>query len=154
VPRNSEQAARVLARVGEIRAQVHVLLGNHDGPHPEYRRSLRELRRWEASGVFASIQLADCHWLAGRKVMISHFPYAGDHTGTDRYADWRPRNTGRVLLHAHTHDYEQITRPAVAGGTGLALRQVNIGLEAWGLRPAPRHVLEKLIAEEFGAGEG
>jgi calcineurin-like phosphoesterase family protein len=41
--------------------------------------------------------------VAGRKVSLSHFPYGGDHSGTDRFDEWRLRPSSTPLLCGHVH---------------------------------------------------
>lgn len=158
-------AGRMFGTIGRVAADVHVILGNHDAPHPEHQGSDRELRRWAESGVFASVQVGGCRMLAGRKVMLSHFPYEGEghrggHSTEDRYTHWRLRDEGRVLLHGHTHDTVK-TLPAprvprvLRGITDPPppRRQIHVGVDAWGGRLAARSEVEQLINTEFGRAD-
>ena len=42
-------------------------------------------------------------FINGQKVIMSHFPYYGDHVGVERFVDNRPKFEGLPLLHGHTH---------------------------------------------------
>lgn len=149
---------RLFELVARIAADVHAILGNHDRPHPEHRGSERELRRWAESGVFASVSPAGCRMLAGRKVMLSHFPYEGEGERDipERYSSWRLRDTGRVLLHGHIHTSWKLhpdPRPPMVLRDGEWIpgrRQIHVGVDAWGMRPVPRSEIEKIINLQFG----
>ena len=41
--------------------------------------------------------------IGGRRVPLSHYPYAGDSGKTDRHRWLRPRSTGLPLIHGHVH---------------------------------------------------
>lgn len=58
-------------------------------------------------------------------VLMSHFPYAGDHTEEDRHQEFRPYNQGRFLLHGHIHDEWKIKEG----------RMLNVGIDEWDYRP-------------------
>lgn len=67
------------------------------------------------------------HEIAGRAVLVSHFPYAGDsHSSHDRYPEQRPIDRGLPLLHGHVH-----TEFAERG------RQFNVGVDVRGFAPVP-----------------
>ena len=74
------------------------------------------------------------HTIAGHDVALSHFPYTADHTGEIRYPAWRPPNTGGWLLHGHLHEmWRQHDR------------EINVGVDAWALRPVHVSVIEAMI---------
>lgn len=108
----------------------HLVAGNHDSCHP--MRSRAHIWQRIYLSVFESVQQSAMHRLDGERVLLSHFPYAGDpdgdHTSENRFEEWRLPATGdnahRALLHGHTHD-----SICVRG------RQVHVGLDAHDLRP-------------------
>ena len=56
-------------------------------------------------GVFESVMVSDQVNIQGRQIMLSHFPYRGDHEHTgERYVQWRLRDEGLWLIHGHVHD--------------------------------------------------
>ncbi|WNN93686.1 phosphoesterase [Arthrobacter phage CallinAllBarbz] len=113
-----------LAKVSRINGVKHLVLGNHDGAHPMHRRGRANLRRYLE--VFDTVQLhAETRLPGGRKVMLSHFPYEGDHTGEDRHGQWRLRDEGAFLIHGHVHD-EWFQRG----------RQINVGVDVLAHGPA------------------
>ncbi len=68
--------------------------------------------------------------MAGRDVLLDHFPYEGDSRETGRYLSHRPADQGGWLLHGHVHE---------------RWRRVNVGVDAWGGRPAAESELAALI---------
>lgn len=115
----------------------HLIAGNHDSVHPLHRDSHRWLPVY-LDGAFESVQLA-----AKRRIplahghvtaMLSHFPYRGDHTGEDRYPEWRLPDCGHYVLHGHTHSERRVS----AGGqyrAPWAFNQIHVGVDAWGFQP-------------------
>ena len=61
-----------------------------------------------------------------RTVLLSHFPYAADHTDQVRFAELRLRDTGSWLVHGHVH-----------GAYTVRNRGVNVGVDRWDFRPVP-----------------
>lgn len=122
-----------LALVASLPGSHHLVLGNHDRAHPLNTNG--HLHTREYLDVFASVQTVARINYRGLRIMLSHFPYNGDTPGrgVDRYAGWRLRDEGSVLLHGHTHSNEWISRSAK--GTV----QVHVGVDAWGLRPVTLH---------------
>lgn len=75
--------------------------GNHDQAWPGKRDFHQYLRRYldvfETVTPFARIRVN------GQPVMLSHFPYDGDHTDGDRFTEYRLRDAGIPLLCGHVH---------------------------------------------------
>ncbi|AOE44163.1 MRE11 double-strand break repair endo/exonuclease [Gordonia phage Cucurbita] len=106
------QAQRdALATLAQLRtdtgAEFHLIPGNHDGCHPQFRTA----KKWwpEYLEVFDTIMPFAARKIAGHNVCLSHYPYYGDHTEEDRHPQWRLRDTGRWLLHGHTHQSSPLT---------------------------------------------
>ena len=116
-----------------LHGEIHLVAGNHDPVHPQRRDSHRRQREW--LGVFASIQSAARRRIDRAEVLLSHYPYTGDHTEVDRDTQWRLRDEGRWLLHGHTH-----SRQRVHG------RQIHVGVDAWG-RPVHADEIAEIIKE-------
>lgn len=130
--------------VKRLNGEIHVVLGNHDEAWPGHRDGYKFARSW--MDLFASIQPFARKNIDGTWVLLSHFPYKGDHTREDRYNQFRLRDEGEWLVHGHIH---QNTR-----GTG---RQIHVGLEAWDLRPVPQQAIKAIILgrnRNDGRGEG
>ena len=72
--------------------------------------------------------------LAGRPVILSHYPYNNPQAADERYKDMRPIDKGHWLLHGHIHDLWKIKG-----------KQINVGVDAWDFYPVSKDTLEKLI---------
>ena len=134
---NVGRYSEALALAQTLPGTKHLILGNHDVAFPGLRGHHSKLRA--ALEVFETVQLHDQIRTAVGPVMISHFPYTGDH-GPDRFTEWRLRDSGRPIIHGHTHGTEKVTR------TKAGTVQVHVGLDAWGLRPVPLATIEELIS--------
>lgn len=110
-----------LEKIKRINGVKHLVLGNHDSGHPMHSRSHSQVRRYYE--VFSSVAIHEQHEFSGHRVMLSHFPYSGDHKEEDRHMEWRLPDTGRYLIHGHVHA-EWATRG----------RQYNVGVDH---HPAP-----------------
>ena len=120
-------------------AHLHLISGNHDSIHPMHRRS--ELAHFKFRGTFSSIDSMGTFRHDRDKVLLSHFPYAGDR-GEDRYPEYRLKDTGKPIVHGHTHSSEQVSY------SDKGSLQICVSLDAWGLKPAPKHELVKLIESQ------
>jgi calcineurin-like phosphoesterase family protein len=128
---------RVLEQVARLNGRKQLITGNHDLCWPGHRDSRKHQRRWLE--VFESVQAFAKIRLDSRMVLLSHFPYEGDHVGEDRATQYRLRDEGAWLLHGHTHlpnrlgphpHYLTTFSESVPRG-----REVHIGLDAWNLAP-------------------
>lgn len=128
--------------VADMPGVWHLLLGNHDKRHPMHKDYAKHDVDYRS--VFATIDTHSMRKINGRKVMLSHFPYSNDmrhqaeYNGSDRFEDWRPKDTGRFLLHGHTHSSE-IWREGP--------RELHVGVDAWGLAPVSLDAITDLIEE-------
>lgn len=114
----------------ELNGRKLIVPGNHDVFWSHYRASAKntalnfELLKgagWEVlPEQFTAV-------LDGREILICHFPYAGDSHGEDRYAELRPIDDGRPLLHGHTHDTDH-------GALGSLF---HVGTDAHEFTPVP-----------------
>lgn len=112
-----------------------LVTGNHDrcwlGHGP---RSKDWVERYLAAGFEAIHHGAVELSVAGHPVIACHFPYRGDSQEADRYLDARPIDHGGWLLHGHVH--ERWRQHA---------RMINVGVDAWGWRPASEAAIASLI---------
>lgn len=133
----------------------HLILGNHDGPHPMYRDSHRWMPRYLE--VFDSVQLA-----ARRRIplaeghvnaLLSHFPYSGDHSVPDRHPQWRLPDLGDYIIHGHVHSQQRVSwggrllgqHAITVGGRRVQPNQIHVGLDAWDYRPASLKAIHQLV---------
>lgn len=106
--------------------EKHMIIGNHDGCFPGHRNSHRALKKYYR--VFESVQLHASRSIGGIRVLVSHFPYSGDHTETSRHMEWRLRDHGIPLVHGHTHSKEPVSK-TVHGTVQINVSwEVNNGL--------------------------
>lgn len=135
---------RVLEQAARLNGRKQLVTGNHDPCWPGHRDSRKHQRRWLE--VFESVQAFAKIRLDGRMVLLSHFPYEGDHTAEERHSQFRLRDEGAWLIHGHTHQpgrlgpHPRFLSVAAAGGPFGGPqprgREVHAGLDAWDLRPA------------------
>lgn len=122
--------------IGQLNGDWHLISGNHDACWPGHRDAYKYNKAYIDIG-FKSVQPFARRKLNGINFLMSHFPYAGDHTKDQRYTQYRMRNEGMVLLHGHTHS-DQIVSFATRK-TGFLRKQkvlqIHVGLDAWNLMP-------------------
>lgn len=155
----------------KLNGRLHLITGNHDDPWPGNRDSFKYQRKW--LDYFESVQAFARRRIDGDVVLLSHFPYEGDHTEDPRAEQFRLRDEGEILLHGHLHTAEKITpliptecfycsADLVARGCAHNLRaiskQIHVGLDAWDLTPVSMPQVQEMIAslptrEEYFLGE-
>lgn len=122
---NLRDTTDALTKVHGLPGVKHLILGNHDAAHPMHRRSAKNFARY--MHVFETVGIMDELRMGDERVLLSHFPYSGDHHGTaDRHNQWRPRDYGQKLVHGHVH--------ADALFTGEDMNGLNVGMD-WFPRP-------------------
>lgn len=124
--------------VTQLRGRIHLITGNHDAPWPGNRRSHVHQPKW--LHYFDSVQAFTRRRIAGRDVMLSHFPYKGDHTVEDRYSEFRLRTQHAPLLCGHVHSAWKTS--TVNGCTAL---QINVGVDVNDFRPVEISEIRKLL---------
>lgn len=137
-----------LEYVGRLNGTKRMVIGNHDRCFAGGRRSKGiSPEEWvgiyeEAGfcGVFpdAAIVLG----AGGTRFRMSHFPYAGDSHGEDRFSGFRLMDTGIALLHGHTHSKNKISR------SPRGTLQINVGVDANAFTPISEEEILAIIAEE------
>ncbi|GHF85143.1 calcineurin-like phosphoesterase family protein [Amycolatopsis bartoniae] len=123
--------ARFAGVLRQLHGELHLVTGNHDEPWPGLRQAYQHQRAWLEH--FASVQAFARRRIGGRNVLLSHFPYEGDHTEDDRASQYRLPDEGLPLLHGHVH-----------GAWRRHGRQLNVGLDVSDLRPVH---LDEIAAE-------
>lgn len=124
---------RSLAKIARLNGHKIAILGNHDRPFmragkadeevwwDRYREVFQEVVHWDGRLVDIGPNLDT--------VKVSHFPYTGDHTPTDRHAEARPHDIGTPLIHGHTHTTDRLTY------SKRGTKQVHVGQDAWDFYP-------------------
>ena len=126
--------------VKALPGRKHLIAGNHDPVHPMHRQTFApKFAEW--ADVFATISPFGRRRLAGREVLLSHFPYAewgdGPERDGNRYAQYRLPDLGVPLLHGHTHGTER------EHGHSL-----HVGLDAWGMGLVDQEVVIEWLNEK------
>lgn len=144
-------------KLARLRGRKVLVTGNHDiffGAG----RGWRHMGEWIGKDKFeAIIPLLQVN-LNGRAVLLSHFPYEGDHVGDrDRHTQFRPRDEGKWLLHGHIHAKTKLGAPRMIWGPPTGEpdyrpmhrgRQIHIGVDAWDLRPVTEDEVLEIMREE------
>lgn len=92
--------------VPRLNGKKHLIAGNHDGCHPAYYKKEEKgekIRKIYYEAGFETIKLEDKIHIGDFSVKLHHMPYSGDHTGKERYTQYRPKDEGDWLLHGHLH---------------------------------------------------
>lgn len=95
-----EAGLRVLSR---LNGRKFLVPGNHDRVFSGESQSRQDRFRPAYAEHFEILREVTHVFVGGRLVILSHFPYAGDHAEVDRYPDKRPFNEGHPLVHGHVH---------------------------------------------------
>lgn len=126
-----------LSFAAQLNGTKYLIPGNHDRTSSAFNRgkdAARYRHKYEDIGFQLLPEEGVFVHLGGRRVNLSHYPYAGDHTERDRHVALRPHDTGHPLLHGHIH------------GTSRAHgRQLHVGVDAWDFTPvSDEQILEWL----------
>jgi calcineurin-like phosphoesterase family protein len=110
--------------------------GNHDAC---WVGRTKGVERWTEAYLEAGfervVQGPTTTELAGRTVLVDHFPYHGDSKDQERFVERRAIDRGGWIVHGHVHERWRQTG-----------RQVNVGVDAWGGRPASEDAVAALVA--------
>lgn len=119
----------------ELNGDKFLIPGNHDRCHPMYPPAKQKRQMYEDAG-FTIMETQVITEIAGTPVRACHFPYVfGSHGFDDKFSGLRPDDDGMVLLHGHSHVFEQMTGP----------HQIHVGVDAWDFRPASEDEVAALI---------
>jgi calcineurin-like phosphoesterase family protein len=129
--------------LSQLNGTKHLIWGNHDKGFGGNRQSWKWIRLYLDAG-FSSVQSFLRLKINGKEVMLSHFPYDGDHTENNRYEQYRLRDMGLPLLHGHTHSNGIYSR-SLAG-----TQQIHMGVDAWNLKPVTEGTIA--LALEINSG--
>ena len=140
--------ARGLGYLQRLNGTKYLVAGNHDKCSPTEKNGHLHIQEYLEAGFTAVVSQAQVSLPALRptgqnlKIMLSHYPYAGDsHTEHDRYAKFRLRDLGQPLVCGHVHtDWKTSLSPQ---GTA----QVNVGVDQWGFRPVSAEDIHRTIRE-------
>lgn len=119
-------------------ADLHLICGNHDSFHPMHRHYAKNRESALLNAAFKTVDTLGTFRHNKGKVMLSHFPYAGDR-GEDRYPEYRLNDVGKPIVHGHTHS-ENVVSYSDKGSL-----QLCVSLDAWDMKPVPKHTLATVI---------
>jgi calcineurin-like phosphoesterase family protein len=106
----------------------HLVFGNHDPGNGGDRDSTKYSVDYAMAG-FTSTHDFLRRKISGESVLLSHYPYDGDHSEVDRMEQYRLRDLGTPLLHGHTH------RDKVVSYSKNYTLQIHVGIDAHELTP-------------------
>lgn len=139
---------RGLSLLERLAGTKYLVQGNHDRGSAAMRNGQRYQRAYFEAGFSAIYDLAEFGLPPltkrgqGLRVMLSHYPYSGEHGGqAERYAQLRLRDLGKPLIHGHVHG-EWKTRLSVQGTA-----MVNVGVKVWDYRPVLADEVHRLLLE-------
>ncbi len=113
--------------LSQLQGEKHLVKGNHDMKQAKPERAEEFGFKWIGKdAVIKDDELGD--------ILLSHYPYHGDHTEGDRYLDRRPTDKGGWLLHGHVHCAWKMLG-----------RQINIGVDQWNFTPVSLEEVREYI---------
>ena len=118
-----------LSWLKERPGRKRLITGNHDPVHGMHRDAFKHFAAF--AEVFESVEAFARIRVEGNAIMVSHFPYDGDHSVEDRHTQYRLRDEGVPVIHGHTHSTDKVS--VSRSGT----RQIHVGVDAWNLSPVP-----------------
>ncbi|MCC3299433.1 metallophosphoesterase family protein [Arthrobacter caoxuetaonis] len=134
--------SRALEIIRHLPGTKHLVFGNHDNGHPGRKDAHRHHKQYLSA--FETVQTTASRTIAGRTVLLSHFPYEGDsHSEHDRHTQWRLRDEGSWLVHGHVH-----------GEFDVRGTQINVGVDKWMDGPASEAEILAIIEHQEAAGFG
>ena len=140
-------AEQVVALVEQLVGTKILVAGNHDSCWAGVRDGWRNRDRYLAAGFAAVMDFAVTTLPPLRprapatRVLLSHFPYAGDSQERDRYAQFRLRDEGFTLLHGHAHEaFRERRTPRGSWG-------INVGVDWWDYTPVAAETLAQHLED-------
>lgn len=134
-----------LRHVARLRGRRHLILGNHDYPHPLNPEKVVARGIREYTPYFDTMQTEMFLDIGGETVLLNHFPTGGDHTEEVRYPEHRPNYDG-IILHGHLHCPDIV----------IGERHIHVGIDAdyttYGVEryhPIPEEVIAQVIKERM-----
>lgn len=130
-----------LALISQLVGTKILISGNHDSCWAGVRDGWKNRDLYLAAGFAAVMDFAVTTLPPLRpqapatRVLLSHFPYAGDSHDEDRYAQFRLRDEGIPLLHGHVHESFRERR------TKQGTWHINVGVDWWDYAPVSAETL-------------
>lgn len=105
--------------IAALPGRKRLIAGNHDSISGIHRKVSPHTPLFQQ--VFEAIHDFGRVRIDGKDVLLSHYPYTGDHTEEPRFDQFRLKDKGAPLIHAHTHS--QVRRQGSS---------ICVSWEAWG----------------------
>lgn len=143
---NRERFRKVNAIIKKLPGRKLLTSGNHDEPHPQNPKAATVMR--EYMEVYDYVGTQYTLRLNGRFIDVSHFPRHPDKYDIrerggvvgDIYGPYRVPDTGRWLLHGHTHHNDVLSGE----------RQIHVGLDGWGRMVTEGDIMHIITEAEAG----
>lgn len=121
-----------LGLLKSLPGRKRLITGNHDQAWVGKNDWMRFLPAYQE--VFEVVTPWARTKVQGTKVVMSHFPYLGDHTEGSRYDEYRLKLTqdSKPLIHGHVHSQQKLTWTPF--GNGYMKPQIHVGVDAWDYR--------------------
>lgn len=124
-----------------LNGKKHIIWGNHDYGSGMHRDSYKFYQDYLDMGVLSMHDFAR-RKIDGQNVLLSHYPYSGDHTEGERFTQYRLADEGLPLLHGHVHSKDQVTR------SFKGTLQIHVGLDAWDMKPVSMNQVIQILKEQ------
>ena len=137
--------AESLPHLARFNGHKHLILGNHDYPHP--CNGEKSVAKWtgEYGQYFESMALSHEMTIGDTDVMLVHFPKSLDHTDEVRFSEYRPDFDG-VIIHGHLHCSDISPVPGHIH-VGIDADWTDYGVERY--HPIPIEAVEAAITERL-----
>lgn len=135
--------AEQLPHLDRINGRKHLILGNHDYPHPCNPEKVQRKHTSSYARHFESMCIARTLPIGDTVVLLTHFPSTLDHKDEVRYPEYRPRFAGPIL-HGHVHAKDVVLEPS----------HIHVGIDAdyteYGIppyHPIPEATIQTIMEE-------
>lgn len=126
--------------VPQLNGRKRLVLGNHDVAFKMKKPQC--VQKYIDSG-FESVSMGEEIEIDGKTIVLSHFPYRPPEPTTYdvRFLEYRPKDTGKILIHGHNHSAHLI---------GPYSKMINVGVDVWDYYPVSEEELISLIRNFYG----
>jgi calcineurin-like phosphoesterase family protein len=133
---NFKWVEKILPRLNGYK---HLIVGNHDACHTVHCATLAKLYRkreqYQKAGFDSVNENIYLELGPDLSALLHHMPYRGDHTGVERYQEYRPADYGGWLIHGHVHGLWRVKD-----------RMINVGVDVWDYAPVPITSIQEIIS--------
>lgn len=137
---------QALGYLDRLSGRKRLIAGNHDKCHAGSINGWKRVAEYMSAGFevvlpWAKVKLPPLGPdQPGLKVLLSHFPYDGDHVGEERHTQSRLRDLGTPLVHGHVHEAWGVRRSRATCAV-----QVNVGVDRRDYRPVSEKEVHALV---------